>query len=110
MSHFSILPSCHACLRAYQISTAMAQSKPGSMAHRALASWEHYGEKKITLKVQTLDELESLYKAARARGIPTTIITDAGHTQIPAGSKTVAALGPWDSADLDEITGHLKLY
>ena len=35
---------------------------------------------------------------------------DAGRTQIAAGSVTVLALGPAAAADIDQVTGHLKLF
>ena len=46
---------------------------------------------------------------ATEQGIPCYLVTDAGRTQIAAGSKTVLALGPWGKSKLDKITGHLGL-
>lgn len=37
------------------------------------------------------------------------MVEDAGHTQIEAGSKTVLAVGPAFSNEIDPITSHLKL-
>ncbi len=42
-------------------------------------------------------------------GINTYLVEDAGHTQIKAGSKTVLAIGPAFSEEIDPITKHLKL-
>lgn len=46
---------------------------------------------------------------AREEGIPCYLVTDAGRTQIAAGSQTVLALGPWGKSRLDKLTGHLGL-
>ena len=42
-------------------------------------------------------------------GINTYLVEDAGHTQIAAGSKTVMAIGPAFSNEIDPVTEHLKL-
>lgn len=46
---------------------------------------------------------------AKQEGIPCYLVTDAGRTQIAAGSHTVLALGPWGKSRLDKLTGHLGL-
>ena len=50
-----------------------------------------------------------LQAAAQEQDIPCYLVTDAGRTQIAAGSKTVLAIGPWGKSRLDTLTGHLKL-
>lgn len=42
-------------------------------------------------------------------GINMYLVEDAGHTQIKAGSRTVLAIGPAFSNEIDPITEHLKL-
>lgn len=42
-------------------------------------------------------------------GINTYVVEDAGHTQIKAGSKTILAIGPAFSNEIDPFTEHLKL-
>lgn len=42
-------------------------------------------------------------------GINMYLVEDAGHTQIKAGSKTILAVGPAFSNEIDPITEHLKL-
>lgn len=42
-------------------------------------------------------------------GINTYVVEDAGHTQIKAGSRTILAIGPAFSNEIDPFTEHLKL-
>ncbi|BFZ18833.1 hypothetical protein BsWGS_21871 [Bradybaena similaris] len=75
----------------------------------ALRHWQSHGQPKVVLKVDSLESLFDLDKAARSKSITTCLISDAGRTQIAAGSKTVLALGPGPASVVDQITGHLKL-
>lgn len=67
--------------------------------------------KKITVYVETEQELQDLYAAARATGLPSAIITDAGLTEYN-GVPTVTAvgIGPADPDAINKITQHLKLF
>ena len=66
---------------------------------------------KVTLYVETDEELTALYHAANSAGLPTALITDSGRT-IFAGVPTMTALGigPGGSEEIDKITGHLKTF
>jgi len=75
----------------------------------AKAAWEYDGEKKVVVKAKDIDELISMQKKARALGIPCALITDAGMTQVEAGTVTALGLGPAEEAELDKVTGKLKL-
>ena len=84
---------CHAALAAYQ--DALDE------APEYLDMWETRGQAKITLKVQSEEELLQLYKKARKAGLVACVVQDAGRTQIASGSRTVLAVGPgeivlWD--------------
>lgn len=57
-------------------------------------SWENDGQPKITLKVESEEEMLSLVKEAKRVGLPATSIRDAGRTQVASGTRTVAAIGP----------------
>jgi PTH2 family peptidyl-tRNA hydrolase len=72
-------------------------------------AWLASGQKKICLKTPDTKDFDALQKEARRLDVPAHLVHDAGHTQIPAGSQTVLALGPFDETVLDELTGHLKL-
>lgn len=72
--------------------------------------WLKTGAAKICVYVESEHELEEIYhKASRAK-LPCSIVTDAGFTEFHGvPTKTVVAVGPARSADIDKITGHLKL-
>ncbi len=61
------------------------------------------------LQVADLPAMQAIERAARARGLPTHFIADAGHTQVPSGSVTVLAIGPAPAHLIDAVTGALKL-
>ena len=87
----------------------MATMKVGAEKPMYLEQWLATGQKKVCLKGRDADHLLALEKQAKAVGISTTIIRDAGHTQIPSGSLTVLALGPDTDLELEQITSELKL-
>ena len=72
-------------------------------------AWLAEGQKKICVKTPEASDFDALTHLARQRDIPVHLVRDAGHTQIPKGSATVLALGPFNETALDELTGHLKL-
>lgn len=70
--------------------------------------WLDEGMQKIVVKVQSEKELLQLFEQVKNK-FPTALITDAGHTQIAAGSKTCIGIGPARENELQKYTGHLKL-
>ena len=65
---------------------------------------------KITLSVDSEQELVDLYEKAKSLNLPCSIIIDSGLTEfngIP--TKTAIAIGPAWSEEIDSITGQLKL-
>ena len=72
-------------------------------------SWLDTGEKKIVLKVSDEESLVKLYNAFKFRKVPCALVTDAGLTEIPPGSKTALGIGPWFSKGINEFTLGLKL-
>ena len=71
--------------------------------------WKNEGAKKAILKTDTIDDFYSLKKIADELKISSIIISDAGHTEIPFGTKTVIGIGPAPNNLIDKITGHLSL-
>ncbi len=72
--------------------------------------WLDTGEKKIVLKVSDEDALIKLYNAFKFKKIPCALVSDAGLTQLPPGTKTALGIGPWKSEDIDIFTKGLKLF
>ncbi len=72
-------------------------------------AWYERGQKKTVLKAASERELKELLAAARRQGLTSSLITDAGHTEIPAGTVTVLGIGPADESSIDQVTGHLGL-
>lgn len=85
----------HAVLGAYK--AAVRQCTP------YLAVWEDSGQKKITLKVQSEEQLMEFGSRALKQGIPHYLVRDAGHTQVAPHTLTVCALGPAPDDVLDEL-------
>lgn len=76
---------------------------------RGLEAWLEGGQKKIALVAEDLAQMEELRRMARARGLGTVLVEDAGFTEVPAGTKTVLGIGPGPESEIDAITGHLPL-
>ena len=78
-------------------------------ARDALAEWLAQGQMKAVVKVPRLEDYFPLKQQAERLGLCTALITDAGHTEIPAGTVTVLAIGPGPERLVDQVTGHLSL-
>ncbi len=91
----------HASLSAY----LEAEKKHPEWAQK----WLNSGQKKIVLKVNTLDELLEIYNKAVQLDLPTVLIRDAGLTVLPPNTITSVGIGPAPENIIDKITGHLKL-
>ena len=89
----------HATLGAYKLSEKYNKS--------GLKWWENTGCAKIAVKLSE-DEMDEIEKAAKAQGLISYVVRDAGRTQIAAGSRTVLAIGPAPAHEL-KFTSHLKL-
>lgn len=77
---------CHAALEVYK----ETQHKYPQIVRE----WEACGQPKVVLKVESEDELKELVGKARKAGVCAQWIRDAGRTQLAAGTKSVAAIGP----------------
>lgn len=81
------------------------------MTDPALYDWMTNLFTKVCCVVETEEEVVSLYNKAQERGIPCSLIKDAGLTEF-GGVPTITccAIGPAWSDVVDEITGNLELF
>lgn len=96
------LQCSHAAVMAYQ---RALQTDPV-----ILKQWEECGQAKVVLKVETEQELLELTSMACKQGLITSLVRDAGRTQVASGSKTVLGIGPGPVSIVDKVSGHLKLF
>ncbi len=71
--------------------------------------WLSQGQKKIVLKVSSLNELLQIYEEALREDLVAVLIRDAGLTQLEPGTVTCVGIGPDYSSKIDKVTGKLKL-
>ncbi|KAF8097029.1 hypothetical protein N665_0296s0012 [Sinapis alba] len=74
-----------------------------------LRQWEECGQPKIAVTCKNQQEMNKIAEAAESVGLPTFVVTDAGRTEVAAGSRTVLAVGPGPKQLVDSITGKLPL-
>ncbi|TFG01952.1 MAG: peptidyl-tRNA hydrolase [Promethearchaeota archaeon] len=74
-----------------------------------LKDWLNEGQKKIVVKVNSLGEMEKLFRIANNQRIPLAKINDAGLTELEPGTTTAIAIGPGPNGKIDKITANLKL-
>lgn len=72
-------------------------------------AWIESGEKKIVLKVSDEEALRKIYEAFRYKKVPAALVSDAGLTEVPPGTKTALGIGPWKSSAIDPFTRGMKL-
>ncbi len=89
--------------------TAECVTKAERTEPRMLDRYMRVGQRKVVCQAANEDELRRLFGEAKNAGIIASLITDAGHTEIPAGTVTVVGLGPNERDKIDTITGSLPL-
>lgn len=89
--------------------SVMAYCKAKKQQSVLLKQWELTGQMKVVVKCNNEEDLFDLKKNAEQIGLLTSLVCDAGHTQVPASTYTVLAIGPANKESLDKVTGHLKL-
>ena len=70
--------------------------------------WMTSGMPKVVLKVNSLKEMMSLFQKMK-KTVPCAVISDAGRTQIKAGTKTCFGCGPVITSEIDPFIKELKL-
>jgi len=88
----------HASLRAYD-----------DADEPTAGDWKRTGATKVVVEVGGEDELLELERGARAANLPHALVRDAGRTQVESGTATALGVGPAADADVDAVTGDLKL-
>lgn len=71
--------------------------------------WLREGQKKVALKAQSERALYEMKVVAEMHGVPVSLITDAGYTEIPPGTVTALGIGPAKAELINKITGNLPL-
>lgn len=77
---------------------------------RSFKKWKIEGQKKVVVRVDSERDLHELKMAADAHDLVTSLISDAGLTEVPPGTVTVLGIGPAANAQVDQITGRLPLF
>jgi PTH2 family peptidyl-tRNA hydrolase len=72
-------------------------------------AWLAGGQAKIVLRVDSEKDLFEYKEIAEAQGLTTSIICDAGRTEIAPGTYTCLGIGPAPVEIIDKITGMLKM-
>lgn len=76
---------------------------------RVWKNWKNMGQKKVVLKIQSLEDLQIVIAKLEKDHLPFYLIKDAGLTQLDPGTVTALGIGPAESSEIDKITGNLKL-
>ncbi|MCL2115387.1 MAG: peptidyl-tRNA hydrolase Pth2 [Methanobrevibacter sp.] len=89
---------CHGCLGAFKKSDS-----------NKIKKWENEGEKKVIVKVNSLEELFEIKEIAKKNNLTNYIVKDAGRTELPISTITCLAIGPDEDKIIDKVTKDLKL-
>lgn len=71
--------------------------------------WMDEGQRKIVLKVKSVEELMKFKDQADRIGLPTAIVQDRGLTELPPGTITCLGIGPAPTPMVDKLTRDLAL-
>jgi len=92
------------------VQVAHASSEAMVRSDKELVSkWRECGMKKVVVRVEDEQQLYTVNDQAKEAGLTTALITDAGKTTIPAGTRTCVCIGPDEEDKIDKITGKLKM-
>lgn len=81
-----------------------------NLEHPSVKEWLAGPFRKIAVGVDSEKELFEVFNAAKQAGLIAELITDAGFTEFHGvPTNTAIAVGPATDAELEPITGHLKL-
>ncbi len=78
---------------------------------KAETEWLNSSFAKVTVRVNSEEELLEVEKKAKEAELECHLITDSGRTEFDGvPTKTCLAIGPDYCDKIDEVTGHLELY
>ena len=89
------------------VSCALKSKKSDSSNFK---KWFDEGQKKVVVKGQNESTLRNLQQHAREVGLVSSLVTDAGLTEVPAGTVTCLGIGPAADSEIDSITGDYPLF
>jgi PTH2 family peptidyl-tRNA hydrolase len=75
----------------------------------AQRQWLHEGMPKTVLRCDSEGEVVGLHFMADGAGLPAELIRDQHQPVAPKGGVTCLGLGPADNAELEAITGNLRM-
>ena len=93
--------ACHAA-----VGCALASKKKDADSFRG---WDCGGGKIAVLKVQSEKDLFMYKSEAEAQDIVTSLVCDAGRTEVDPGTNTCLGIGPHKQSSLDRLTGDLSM-
>ena len=76
---------------------------------RWFKTWYKEGQKKVVVKGGGLRDLYELKAMAEGLGLTTSLVLDAGLTEIAPGTVTCLGIGPGPNPEVDKVTGSLSL-
>lgn len=83
----------------------------GKSLNEKQQEWINNGSKKVCVKVDSEEELLSLFNEAKEKGITVALIRDSGLTEFNGvPTLTALAIGPDKDDLIDSVTGKLSLY
>lgn len=71
--------------------------------------WYNEGQRKIVVKAENLRMLYELKSVAEKKKLTTSLVEDAGLTEVPPGTITCLGIGPGPENIVDDVTGKLAL-
>jgi PTH2 family peptidyl-tRNA hydrolase len=73
------------------------------------SSWYSQGQKKVVVRAFDIKHLYELKAQSETLNLTTSLVMDAGLTEVPPGTVTCLGIGPGPNEIVDKVTGQLKL-